>query len=206
MPTDHVIRDEAALAALYGAPVPASIAKEVDHLHPLYQEFVRAAPFVALATSGRDGLDVSPRGDGPGFVAIGDPHTLLLPDRPGNNRIDSLRNILADSRVALLFLIPGVNETLRVNGRAEISVDPDLLARFEVGGKPPRSVLVVRVETVFFQCARALMRASLWDASRHVARTALPSNGTILAALSAGRVGGEEYDRSAPARLAKGLY
>ena len=154
----HLVTDAAALQALYGEPGEASLKKEVDHVHPHYRAFIEAAPFAALATCGPDGLDVSPRGDPAGFVVVEDEKTLLLPDRRGNNRIDSLRNILADSRAALLFLVPGVNETLRVNGRARISVDPALLARFDIDGKSPRSVLVVDVETVYFQCSRALLR------------------------------------------------
>src|SRR5215469_3865863 len=146
----HVITDIPALERLYGAPSEASIVKEVDHVHPVYRKLIEAAPFAVLATSGPAGLDASPRGDGPGFVKVEDERTLLLPDRRGNNRTDSLRNIIADPRVALLFLIPGIGETLRVNGRAALSVDPALLRRFVVEGKEPRSVLVISVETVFF--------------------------------------------------------
>jgi PPOX class probable FMN-dependent enzyme len=203
---DHVIQDTATLERLYGTPTETSIAKEVDYVHPLYRPFIEAAPFCALATSGPGGLDVSPRGDGPGFIVVEDERTLLIPDRRGNNRIDSLRNILADPRVALLFLIPGIGETLRVNGRAAISVDPALLERLAVDGRQPRSVLVVAVETVFFQCSRALVRSDLWNPDRRLPRSALPSGGTILAALSAGRVGGAEYDAALPARLRSTLY
>lgn len=188
---DHLVRDLAALEALYGAVDSRSLDKEVDHVHPLYAAFIRAAPFCVLATSGPNGLDASPRGDRPGFVEIADDRTLLIPDRRGNNRIDSLRNVLDDPKVALLFLVPGVGETLRVNGRAEISVAPDLLERFAVDGKPPRSVLVIKVETVFFQCSRALVRAELWNVDAQVPRKALPSAGTILAALSADKFDGE---------------
>jgi PPOX class probable FMN-dependent enzyme len=203
---DHIIRDEAALRALYGAPSEAALLKQTDHLHPHYQAMIRLAPFAVLATVGTLGVDVSPRGDAPGFVEIQDARTLLLPDRRGNNRIDSLRNIVADPRVALLFLIPGVGETLRVNGRAEISTDPDLLERFTVAGKPPRSVVVVRVTAAFFQCTKALVRSGLWRAESQVARSALPSTGTILADISANRVGGAEYDQAAPARVRETLY
>ncbi len=179
--------------------------KEVPTLHPHYQAMIRAAPFCALATVGAM-VDVTPRGDAPGFVEIADERTLLLPDRRGNNRIDSLRNVLADPRVALLFLIPGVGETLRVNGRAEISVDPALLARFAVDGKLPRSVLVVHVLTVFFQCSRAVVRAELWNPDRRIARSDLPSTGTILKDLSAAKVGGAEYDAALAARVQATLY
>jgi hypothetical protein len=202
----HVVADVAALERLYGAPSEASVVKEVDFVHPLYRKLIEAAPFAVLATSGPAGLDASPRGDGPGFVVVEDEKTLLLPDRRGNNRADSLRNIVGDPRVALLFLIPGIGETLRVNGRASISVDPALLRRFAVAGKEPRSVLVIRVETVFFQCSRAVVRADLWNPEKLVSRAALPSTGTILAALSGSKLGGEDYDRSQPERVKTTLY
>ena len=202
----HRVTDIAALEALYGTPMATSVAKEIDHIDPNYRAFIDAAPFFALATSGPEGLDCSPRGDPAGFVRVADPRTVLIPDRRGNNRIDSLRNIVRDPRVALLFLIPGVGETIRVNGRAAISVDPELLASFVVDGKAPRSVIVVAVERVYFQCARALMRSNLWDPARHVARSSLPSTGTILAQLSRGEVGGEAYDREMPERLKAQLY
>ncbi|WMD19550.1 pyridoxamine 5'-phosphate oxidase family protein [Achromobacter seleniivolatilans] len=202
----HFITDADALQALYGSPGEASLKKEVDHVHPHYRAFIEAAPFAILATSGPDRLDASPRGDPAGFVVVEDEKTLLLPDRRGNNRIDSLRNILSDPRVALLFLVPGVGETLRVNGKARISVDPALLARFEVDGKLPRSVLIVDVLTVYFQCSRALLRSQLWDASTQVPRSALPSVGRILSDLTAGTFDGATYDRDLPARVASTLY
>ncbi|WP_375459526.1 pyridoxamine 5'-phosphate oxidase family protein [uncultured Enterovirga sp.] len=202
----HVIRDVSALEALYGSVDARSIEKEIDHLHPVYAAFVRAAPLCILATAGPGGLDASPRGDRAGFVEIGDRKTLLLPDRRGNNRIDSLRNILVDPRVALLFLVPGLGETLRVNGRAEISIDPILLKRFGVAGRPPRSVLVVAIETVFFQCSRALVRADIWNPDKRLPRSALPSTGTILAALSRGEFDGDGYDAALPERVRATLY
>ena len=200
------ITDEAALAALYGAPSEGAIRKEVDYVPDVYRAFIEAAPFVALATAGPDGLDVSPRGDPAGFVTVADQHTLLIPDRRGNNRTDSLRNLIADPRLALLFLIPGVGETLRVNGRGRISVAPDLLARFPAQGKLPRSVIVVAVERVYFQCPKAIVRSELWNPERHVPRAALPSSGTILAALTKGAVGGAAYDAAYPQRLADTIY
>lgn len=202
----NVIADAAALERIYGAPSEASIVKEVDHVHPIYRRLIEAAPFAVLATSGPGGLDASPRGDGPGFVTVEDEKTLLLPDRRGNNRTDSLRNILGDPRVALLFLIPGIGETLRVNGRASISIDPVLLRRFAVEGKEPRSVLAIAVETVFFQCSRAVVRADLWNPAKHASRSALPTTGAILAALSDAKLGGESYDRALPERLKATLY
>jgi PPOX class probable FMN-dependent enzyme len=203
---DHIIRDEATLTALYGEPSAGAIAKEVPSLHPHYQAMIAASPFVVLGTSGPGGLDVSPRGDPAGFVTVLDEHTLLIPDRRGNNRADTLRNIIHDPRVALLFLIPGVGETLRVNGRAEISVDPDLLGRFEFRGTLPRSVIVVHVETVYFQCPKALVRSELWKPEKQISRKSLPSTGTILADITAGRVGGTQYDQEYPERLRKTLY
>lgn len=200
------ITDLAALEALYGAPAATALAKEIDFLHPHYQVMIKASPFMVLATSGPGGLDCSPRGDPAGFVAVEDARTLLIPDRRGNNRVDSLRNIVVDPCVALLFLIPGVGETLRVNGRAAISIDPDLLARFPEQGKLPRSVIVVGVERVYFQCQKALVRSGLWDASRQIARSALPSTGKILADLSAGAIDGGEYDRAYPQRLKETIY
>lgn len=195
-----------ALEALYGQPGEASIVKEVDRLVPQYRAFIEASPFVALATSGTEGLDCSPRGDGPGFVRIQDEKTLLLPDRRGNNRVDSLRNIILDSRVALLFLVPGSGTTLRVNGRARLSIDPALLDSFAVEEKAPRSVAVITVDAVYFQCSRAILRSDLWNAERHVDPKALPSAGQMLAALSQNRTGGEEYDRAWAGRAKQSLW
>lgn len=154
------------------------------------------APFVALATSGPEGLDCSPRGDKPGFVQIADPRTLLLPDRRGNNRIDSLRNVVRDPRVGLMFLIPGVGNAMRVNGRAHLEDDPALLQSFAVEEKAPRTVMVIRISEVYFQCARALIRSGLWRTESNVDPRTLPTPGQILAELSEGRVGGETYDSS----------
>jgi uncharacterized protein len=202
----HLVTDAEALRTLYGEPSDGAIAKEVDHVHPHYRAMIEASPFMVMATSGPDGLDVSPRGDPPGFVVVEDEKTLLIPDRRGNNRTDSLGNLIADPRIALLFLIPGVGETLRVNGWAEISVDPDLLARFPAQGKLPRSVIVVHVERVYFQCPKALVRSDLWNPEKHIERRSLPSSGTILADITRGRVGGAEYDAAYPERLKATIY
>ena len=203
---DHIIRDVAALEALYGTVNEVSALKEITYLHPHYAAFVKASPFAVLATAGPHGLDASPRGDQPGFVEIVDDKTLLLADRRGNNRIDSLRNILANPSVALLFLVPGIGETLRVNGRAEVTVDPELLGRFAVNDKPPRSLLRIHIESVFFQCSRALIRSELWNPDRHLPRSALPSTGEILQAVTHDRIDGETYDRELPPRLKATLY
>lgn len=202
----HRVVDPGVLERRYGVPSPASVRKEIDYLHPHYRAFVAASPFAILATCGPGGLDASPRGDAPGFVTVQDEKTLLIPDRRGNNRIDSLRNIISDPRVALLFLVPGVGETLRINGNAHITVDPDLLQRLAVDGKAPRSVLVVKIETVFFQCSRAVLRSNLWDPSRQIDRKALPSTGDILSALSKAEIDGEKYDREWPERVKTTLY
>ncbi len=201
-----IVTDIAELEALYGQPVEASTVKEVARITPHYRAYIEASPFVTLATSGPEGLDGSPRGDLPGFVRVHDEKTVMLPDRRGNNRIDSLRNVVRDPRVALLFQMPGVGNTLRINGRAHLSIEPGLLESFAVDGKPPRSVLVMTVDAVYFQCARALVRSELWNPARHRDAKDLPSAGQILAALSSDRVGGESYDREWPGRAAKTLW
>jgi PPOX class probable FMN-dependent enzyme len=203
---EHELRDVGALRAVYGHPQLTSTAKVVDHVHPLYRPFIEAAPFAVLATRGPHGLDTSPRGDAPGFATIADDKTLLLPDRRGNNRIDSLSNVLHDPQVALLFLVPGCREALRVNGSARISVAPALLQRLAVDGKAPRSVLVIKVSTVFFQCGRALIRSGLWNPSRQVDRATLPSIGTVLQTLSRNAIDGAAYDAELPTRQQATLY
>lgn len=203
------IRSVEDLEAIYGdlADVAdASTAKVADHITPHYRRFIEVAPFLALATVGPEGLDCSPRGDLPGFVRVADPKTLILPDRRGNNRIDSLRNIVRDPRVALMFLIPGSGNAMRVNGRATIETGPELLASFAVEGKAPRTALVIEVEDIYFQCARALIRSGLWKAESQVDPKTLPTPGQILAELSAGRVGGEDYDRTWGDRARKTMW
>jgi hypothetical protein len=203
---NHHITSREQLRELYGTPFPPSLYKELGHINDHYRAMIELSPFVALATTGPNGLDCSPRGDAPGFIRVKDANTLLLPDRPGNNRTDTLGNILDDPRVSLLFLIPGIGETLRVVGRAAISVDPELLESFAVNGKPARSVLVITVESVFFHCSKAIVRSKLWDPSRHLPRTALASTGTMVAELSKGAIAAEQYDRDAPARIQAMLY
>jgi uncharacterized protein len=194
------------LAALYGEPSEPSLVKEVSYVTPEYRGLIEASPFAVLATSGPEGLDCSPRGDQPGFVRVQDERTLLLPDRRGNNRTDSLRNIVRDGRCALLFLIPGLGHTLRVNGRAGLSTAPDLLQSFAVDGQAPRSVIVIQVESVYFQCARAIIRSDLWNPAHHVDPASLPTAGQILAALSACRLGGDDYDKAWPERARQNLW
>jgi PPOX class probable FMN-dependent enzyme len=202
----HLIDSPDKLASLSGPLTDASIKKEIDYIHPLYAEYIEASPFFTMATVGAHGLDISPRGDPAGFVCIEDARTLLLPERRGNNRIDTLRNLISNPQVALLFLIPGVGETLRVTGHARISVDPALLARFPMHGKLPKCVIVVNVHKVFFQCARAMQHSQLW-APRFADRLRpVPTPGAVLAALTAGEFDGATYDRELPARQSATLY
>ena len=206
MMTEHYVTTMAELEAIYAKPLETPLLKELDHIGPHYRALIESSPFVALATVGPEGLDCSPRGDAHGFVRIADERTLMIPDRRGNNRIDSLRNIVRDPRVALLFLIPGVGETIRVIGRAAISTDPELAASFAVNGKAPACVIVVTVERVYYQCTKAIIRSKLWDPARHVDRKSLPTTGTIIAALTEGRLGGEEHDRGQHERTLARLY
>jgi uncharacterized protein len=194
-----------ALEALYARPGGASLTKEVPRLTPEYRALIEAAPFFAIASIGPGGLDCSPRGDAPGFVHILDDTTLAIPDRRGNNRLDTLRNIVANPRIALLFMIPGVDETLRINGRAQISIAPDLKTRFAVDGKEPATVILMSVETVYFQCSRALVRAKLWDPASRVPREALPTPGQILKGIERS-FDADTYDAAWPARQNASLY
>jgi len=194
------------LEAIYGCPGEASMVKVADRITPSYRVLIEKSPFAALATSGPEGLDCSPRGDLPGFVRIHDEKTLMMPDRRGNNRVDSLRNIVRDSRVALLFLIPGAGSTLRVNGHAHLSADPALLATFKMEGKAPRSVIVMTVHEVYFQSARAIVRSDLWNPDKRVDTRTLPTPGQILAEMTENRVGGEQYDREWPERARQTMW
>jgi len=203
---EHLVTSMEQLQSLYGERMPASVIKEIDHINAHYRALIEAAPFVAIATCGPEGLDCSPKGDPAGFIRILDDKTLAIPDRPGNNRIDGFRNIVRDPRIALLFLIPGVGETLRVNGRAAISVDPDLMASFAINGKLPRCVLIVHVESAYFHCSKAIVRSKLWDEATKIDRKSLPSTGSIVAELSKGKLGGEAYDREMPERIKAQLY
>src|SRR3954468_22587158 len=203
----HVISTLEELEAVYSDAVyPPAKVKETDRITSAYRALVEASPFCAMATCGPNGLDCSPRGDPKGFVRVLDDKTIAVPDRRGNNRIDSLRNLVTDPRVALLFLIPGVSETIRVMGRVTISTDPELCASFAMQGKAPRCVLKVAVEQVFFQCAKAIVRSKLWDPATKVERATLPTAGKILAEISDGKVGGDEHDRLAPARMMQTIY
>jgi len=194
------------LEAIYGNPSEHSLVKEVNFITPLYRQLISASPFAALATCGPAGMDCTPRGDKPGFIRIHDEQTLMIPDRRGNNRIDSLRNIIHDPRAALLFLIPGSGNTLRVNGHARISVEEDLLASFAVEDKAPRTVMIFTVEAIYFQCARAIIRSQLWNHERHIDPKNLPTPGQILAEISKNRVGGQAYDEEWPQRAKRTMW
>ena len=203
------IRDETALRELIGAPTELVLTKITDRLNALTRQFVERSPFVCVATARPDGgLDVSPRGDPAGFVRILDERTLLLPDRPGNRIADTLTNLLEDSRIALLFLIPGVGDTFRVNGRAKIVDDEELLAPSAVDGKVPRLGLLVSIEEAYTQCSKALIRSDLWNPERHVDRSELPSSGEILRSVREDDFDADEYDRERAGRYARreGLY
>lgn len=189
----------------YGAVGEASIIKEIGYLSSAYRKIVNASPFCALTTCGPEGLDCSPRGDDGKVVRILDDKTLLMPDRRGNNRIDSLRNIVRDPRVSLMFMVPGWNNVLRINGNAQISIAEDLLTSFEKEGKQPRSVIVITIEATYFQCARAVIRAGLWDSERQVEKTDLPSPGMIMQEIKES-FDGATYDKEWPSRASKSMW
>jgi PPOX class probable FMN-dependent enzyme len=193
------------LKAIYGESSEASLAKVTRVLTAGYRQMIEASPFVALATVGPEGIDCSPRGDLGGVVRIEDERTLALPDWRGNNRIDSLINIVRDPRVALMFLVPGSTMTMRINGRAVVSVEPGLLESFEMDGKHPRSVTVIAIDEVYFQCARALMRSDLWNPAHFVDPKSLPTPGTLLKAAKAD-FDKETYDREWADRAAKTMW
>ena len=202
------IRDEAQLRAVLGMPTDLVRAKVRDTLDPLTRQFVERSPFLLLATSAEDGsCDVSPRGDPPGFVRILDERTLLVPERPGNRLADSLRNVLSNDRVGLLFVIPGVGDTLRVNGRATLVTDEELLAPSAVEGKVPRVGFLIEVDEVFTHCSKAFLRSALWDPSRYVERSELPSSGEIHRARDPS-FDAEAYDAERAGRYARreGFY
>src|SRR5581483_7522285 len=193
------------LDAMYGQPSGPAVIKEIDYISDHYRQFIEKSPLV-VATVGPEGLDCSPRGDPPGFVRVRDNKTVLIPDRRGNNRVDTLRNLVRDPRISLLFMIPGIGSTLRINGRAEIVVDPELNASFAINGKVSKCVLVVTVERIYTQCPKALVRSKLWAPESQIDRSELPSAGEMIAALSKGAIDGAEYDRAYPQRLKETIY
>jgi len=202
----HQIHSIDALEALFDTPGEAAIRKETDRLVPVYRRLIEASPFLVMATEGPGGLDCSPRGDPAGFVQLlGDRH-IALPERRGNNRIDSLRNLIDDPRIGLLFLVPGKGETLRVNGRARITTDPALMERTAMKGKPPQCVIVVEIETVFFQCARALLRSRLWDPESRALAEGTPTAGEMLAGVPESTIDAADYDDGLDERQERSLY
>lgn len=201
-----MITTEAELDALYDEPVPTSILKEIDHISDDYARYIAASPFVIMATSGPEGLDCSPRGDPKGFVRIAGPKILMIPDRRGNNRLDSLRNIVRDPRVALLFLIPGIETTMRVNGHAELSTHQELCASFAMEGKAPKCVIVIHVQSAYTQCKKALVRGKLWDADAFIAPNDLPTIGQMMERLAPSTFNGKAYDEAYPERMKQTIY
>jgi len=197
------ITNEAALEALYGSPGDAATQKVARRLTPAYRAWIERSRFCLVATVGPDGTDCSPRGDDGPVVRELDPGTLALPDWRGNNRMDTLRNIVRDGRISLTFMVPGSSNVTRVNGTARVSVDPALVQQFEQGGKHPRTVIVVTIGEVYSQCARAVMRAGLWtrdDAS------GLPTVGDILTEMTQGKIDGADYDAAWGARAAETMW
>jgi PPOX class probable FMN-dependent enzyme len=209
MATTRAISDESQLREIIGEPTALVVTKIAEKLNDLTRQLIERSPFVCIGTCSPDGgLDVSPRGDPAGFVRILDERTLLVPDRPGNRIADTLTNLLHDPRIALLFLIPGVGDTFRVNGTAEIIDDPDLLADSAVDGKPPRLGLLVAIDECYPQCPKAMIRSELWNPERHIDRSVLPSSGAIFRSLNDPSFDAEEYDRERAARYNRreGLY
>lgn len=200
------IEDEETLAALYGAPRQAAVVKVADRITSENRALIEASPFLAVATAGPEGLDCSPRGDAGQVVFIEDETTLHLPDRRGNDRIDTLRNVVRDPRIALLLLIPGSGTTLRINGTARLSAAPDLLARYAVEGAAPRTVMVIEIAEIYFQCARAVARSQLWAPQTQVDPATLPSPGRILEAQSRAEIDGAAYDAEWPERAKRSLW
>ena len=202
--TDNWITDEAGLEALFGTPPEAALVKVARRMTPAYRAWIARSRFCLLATVGPEGTDCSPRGDDGPVVLEADPGTLLLPDWRGNNRIDSLRNIVRDGRVSLTFMVAGSNNVVRVNGTARLSTDPALTGRFEREGRAPRLVVVIALTEIYSQCARALLRSRLWSDGDQSA--GLPSVGQMLSEMTEGRIDGAAYDREWPARAAGSMW
>jgi len=194
------------LAQLYGEPGAATMAKDIDYLNGHYQQLIEKSPFVVIATIGEKGIDCSPRGDPAGFVKILDNKTLLIPDRRGNNRLDTLKNLINDSRISLFFMIPGVGETFRVKGEAELSIDPEYINQFKMNGKLPTCIIKVHIHHAYYQCQKALARSKLWDPNTWIDRSELPTAGEMLKEFAARDFDQQAYDKEYPARMKKTLY
>jgi len=202
----HVVTSLAELAAIYDAPSERVIRKELDHVNELGRAFIAASPFLVLATGTAQGLDCSPKGDKPGFVTVSeDGKTLMIPDRPGNNRIDGMKNLIDNPQIGLIFFVPGAGETYRVNGRAAISTDPALKARFAVGGKAPRTVLVIAVEQAFQHCPKALIRSDFWRAGSGERPKGVPTLGHFAARATPG-TDAEAFNAEYALRIPEELY
>ena len=206
MTSSNLIKDITQLDALYGDASPRSLTKEIDALNSQYRSFIEASPFMAVATVGMEGLDCSPRGEQGSVVRVVDANTIQFADRRGNNRLDTLRNIVEDDRIALLFLVPGIGETMRVNGRATISIAPELIEAFTVDGKSPKTVVEVKVERVYFQCSKALVRSGIWDSDIARSFGDVPSAGEMLAATTNDSFDALEYDRMLEKRYSDELW
>ncbi len=206
MATKQTVTSISQLESIYDAINPSSLTKETTVITPEYQKLIEASPFVSVATIGPEGMDCSPRGDRPQVVHVVDENTLHLPDRRGNNRIDTLRNIVSDGRIALMFLIPGITECMRINGRAVLRHDPEALAMYAVGDKLPATVIEITVEAAYFQCARAVKRADLWNHEVQVDRGSIPSPGQIMTAITSGEFDGQAYDDALQDRQAATMY
>ncbi len=205
MEASRTLRDEAELREAIGLPSDVVVSKITDHLTPLTRQFIEASPFLCIATASPDGrCDVSPRGDPAGFVRILDQRTLLIPDRPGNRIADTLRNILANPHVGLVFLIPGIGDSFRVNGRAYVIDDPDLLAESAIDNKAPRLGIMVEIEEAYTQCSKALIRSDLWNPEHHIDRSSLPSSGAILRSVRDDDFDAQLYDAERAKRYARG--
>ena len=202
----QIVRDEAELAGMYDPPLERSVRKQMDHLDDLCRAFIAASPMVIVGSQGPDAADNSPRGDVAGFVKVADDHTLLIPDRRGNNRLDTLHNLLRNPKIGLLFLVPGANETFRINGEAVISRDPALTGQFVMQGKAPRTVIVVKVKEAYIQCSRALVRSDIWNPAKFVPPGAVPSMGTVMAQHTCGFVDAKAFDEEAKQRVPATLY
>jgi len=195
-----------ALEALYGDPVVNAVKKETRTLTPEYRRWIESSNFFAIASIGANGVDCSPRGDASGqLFRVLDDETIAVPDRRGNNRLDTLKNIVADPRVSLLFLIPGINETLRIRGRATLTDDQTLLESFDMGGKKPAAVILIEIDAVYFQCARALKRARLWEQGAQRTKGDVPTAGQMVASAIAG-FDGDAYDSVLDERQKTTLY
>jgi len=202
----YIIHDEAELAEMYGPALERSVRKQLDHLDDLCRAFIAASPMVIVGSQGPHAADNSPRGDVPGFVKVADDHTLLIPDRRGNNRLDTLRNLVRNPKVGLLFLVPGVSETFRVNGEAALSRDPALTSQFVMNGTAPRTVIVVTVKEAYIQCSRALVRSDLWNPAKHPLPGTVPSMGAVMAKHTCGFVDAKAFDEEAKERVPVTLY